>query len=596
MAINNSNTIFVYNENDPDSLDIALQYQNIHDLDLLHLIPVDCSTDEILADYSTFQLEVENPVKAAIAGLVNIYVIVLGYNVPGGFNDGADIISSTSRLSRINHTYLKEEKSALFDRRVFKRYNEQEDSTDRLDSDIALICSRIDGPNKEFVEKILFKTKCAYNTNEINGRFYLDPYSDLNGTLADQYQTKLTTFQTNVLPTLNLENCVTFFTDPYTDSIHHQLVEDSFYWGWFTDRGSIDFFRSTDTTRMFFYNADYDGAESIRYAAPDRWPQLALAGGYLSTAGAMSNPGIDGFLSPDPFFVALREQSTLGEAMLFSMPYFNWTISFFGDPLLRIVFPGTYQEELLDDRDVARSTNRELLNEILLEDFARLVAYGVYRDNRKEDIRYTISFSLDIPIEVDTLVLSNNLFKFPDFYDDQVSALSDKINLYLIERVLKDVKLEESLQLSEMNSIESYLSYFSIKVSSILSSYLNVTDSSLFYTEGSWNIELPIREESGEFEDYHFELEVSSEEDFSVIIHTVDSDLDQTNWSYEENENSFSSIPVEGVGSNFANRKIRYSSKSTQLLTTADIYYFRLRQKSSLGTYEYVTFEDIIWT
>jgi len=596
MAINNSNTIFVYNQNDPESLDIALQYQNIHDLDLSHLIPINCSSNEILSNYSIFQSEVENPILSAISGLSDIWVIVLGYNVPGGFYDGSDIISATSRLSRINHVYSKEERNPLFDRKVFKRYNEQDDSADRLDSDVALICSRIDGPNKEFVEKILFKSKCAFNTNEVNGRFYIDPYSDLNGTLADQYQTTITDFQSGILPSLNLEICATFFIDPYIDSVHHQLVEDSFYWGWFTDRGSEYFFRSTDTTRLFFYNADYDGAESIRYANPDRWPQLALANGYVSTAGAMSNPGIDGFLTPEPFFVALREQARLGEAMLFSMPYFNWTISFFGDPLLQMVFPATYQEELLEDRDIALVTNRELLNEILLEDFARLIAYGIYRDSRKEDIRDSVAFSLDIPLEVDLLVLSQNLLDGNDFYDIQINDLSDKINLYLREKVVKDVKVENNLELSEMSNIQDYLSYYSIKISSILSEYLNVTDSTLFYTEGSWTVELPILEESSSYEDYHFEIQVSSEEDFSTIIHTIDSEADQTNWTYEENENSYSGIPTEGVGSNFANRNIRYLSKNSELLTTAELYYFRLRQKSSLGTYDWRTFEDIIWT
>lgn len=596
MAIDNSNTIFVYNENDPDSLDIALQYQNIHDLDMNHLIGINCSSNEILADYSTFQSEIENPIKAAISGLVDIYVIVLGYNVPGGFYDGLDIISATSRLARINYSYDKEEKNALFNRKVFRRYNDIDDSNSTLDSEIALICSRIDGPNKKFVEDILFNTKLAFNTNEVNGRFYLDPYSDLHGIQADKYQNKLTNFQTNILPTLNLENCVTFFIDPYIDSIHHQLVNDSFFWGWFTDRGSEDFFRSTDTTRLFFYNADYDGAESIRYSSPERWPQLALGNGYLSSAGAMSNPGIDGFLLPEPFFIALREESTLGEAMLFSMPYFNWTISFFGDPLLSMVFPATYQENRYESREISFTTNRELLNEILLEDFARLVAYGIYRDNRKEDIRDSIAFSLDVLLEVNLLVLSNNLFENPDYYDEQISELSNKINLYLIERVLKDVKRENNLELSQMDSIENYLTYFSIKISSILSNYLDVTNSSLFYTEGSWTIELPIQNESVNFENFHFELEVSSDENFSTIIHSIDSDLDQTNWSYEEDENTFLPLPIDGVGSNFSNRTIRYQSKNNELLTTGEVYHFRLRQKSDLGTYAYRTFEDIIWT
>ena len=596
MSIYNFNTIFVYNENDPDSLDIALQYQNIHDLDVNHLIPINCSSNEILADYSTFQSEVETPILTAMSGLTNIYVIVLGYNVPGGFYDGLDIISATSRLSRINHAYSKQEKNALFDRKVFRGYNEELDSSDTLDSDKAIICSRIDGPNKDFVENILFRSKCAFNTNEVNGRFYLDPYSDLNGTLADQYQSKLTNFQSNILPSLNLENCITFFIDPYVDSIHHQLVEDSFYWGWFTDRGSGDYFRSTDTTRLFFYNADYDGAESIRYSAPERWPQLALGNGYVSTAGAMSNPGIDGFLQPEPFFVALREQATLGEAMLFSMPYFNWTISFFGDPLLRFVFPATYQEELFENRDIPSVTNRELLISILLEDFARLVAYGLYRDSKQEDVRETIALSTDILLEVKTLTLAHLMVITPDFYDNLISDLSDKINLYLLERVVKDVKIEESLELQDMDDIQDYLSYFSIKISEIISDYLDVSDSTLFYSSGLWSVELPIQEESVNFEEFHFEIQVSSDENFATILHTIDSELDQTNWTYEENENNFSGLPVEGVGSNFVNRKIRYESKASEFLTSSEIYYFRLRQKSSLGTYGYREFEDIIWT
>lgn len=596
MAINNSNTIFVYNENDADSLDLALQYQNIHDLDLSHLIPINCSSVEILSDYATFQSEVEDPIKLAISSLGSIYAIVLGYKIPGGFYDDGDIISSTSRLSRINHAYSKKTKNALFDRKVFRAYNSQNSSIDSLDSDIAIICSRIDGPNKAFVEDWLFNIKCAYNTNKVNGRFYLDPYSDLFGTLADKYQLQLVNFQNNILPTLNLETCVTTFIDPYIDSIHHQLYDDSFFWGWFTDRGSSDFFRSVDTTRLFYYNADFDGAESLRYSNPDRWPQLAIGNGYVSSAGSMSDPGIDGFLKPEPFFVALREQSRLGEAMLFSMPFFDWTVSFFGDPLLSFVFPSTYQDNLYDERDIASTTNRELLHSILLEDLARLVAYGIYRDDRKEDIRNSIAFSVDVPTEVDLLRLSHNLLIRDDFYDRYIASLTSNVNLYLIEKVVKDVSKENSLPPSEMNSIEDYLNLFSIKISSNLSGYFDIEDTSLFFDEGYWRVELDIQEESSSYEEYHFELQVSSDEDFTDIIFTKDSEVDQSNWFYEENEESFSQIPAEGVGSNFSGRKLRYISDIGEYLTSSEVYYFRLRQKSSLGTYSYRTFEDIIWT
>lgn len=594
MSVTKFNTIFVYNQNDVDSLDIALQYQNIHDLPLDQLIPINCSSTEILSDYATFQSEVETPILTAMGTLTDIWVIVLGYNVPGGFYDGSDIISATSRLSRINQTYSKKEKNPLYDRKVYREYNYQETGASSLDSNIALICSRIDGPNKSFVENLLFKSKCAYNTNEVNGRFYLDPYSDLVGTLADEYQSSLTTFQTSTLPTLDLEICVTTFIDPYVDSIHSLLVEDSFYWGWFTDRGTSDFFRETDTTRLFFYNADYDGAESIRYPSPQRWPQLALENGYVATAGSMSNPGIDGFLNPTPFFVALREQSTLGEAILFSMPYFNWTISFFGDPLQKIAFPGTYQDILLDRRE-GEATLREFYNEILFEDLARLVAYGLYRDERFENIRDAIAFSVNIELEYDMLVPAQNAVTTPDYYDLFIERIASTVALYIIEQVIPEVREENILSVNAMTSIEDYLDYYDITISSNLSSYFEIEDTSLLYDQGYWRTEVEIQQQSLEFENFHFELDVSESEDFSVILFSLDSQSDQTGW-YLEDEDGFVPITSEGVGSNYYGKKIRYVSQPAEYLDSSELYYFRIRQKSDLSTYSYRIFEDIIWT
>jgi len=590
MAISKDNTIFIYNENNADSLDLALQYLSIHNLDLDHLIPINCSDDEILSDYSTFQSEVENPILNALSNLDEIYVIVLGYKVPGGFSLNGNIISSTSRLSRIRHPLSMKFRNPLFDRKIFKRYNESISSGETLDSDKALIVSRLDGPNKEFVENIIYNSNIIYNTIKVNGRFYFDPYSDRAGTLANQYLNELLDFEDLTLPTLDLESCITTFIDPYVDSVHHQLINDSFYWGWFTDRGSKDFFRNTNSARVFFYNADYDGAFTVRDSVNiDTWPQLSLNNGYISTSGSMSNPVVDGFLRPNPFFIALREGATIGEAMLYSTPYLDWTISNFGDPLIEIAFPATYVKETLDNF-IQTGLDREELNEILFEDISRLLAYRNNRLNNQNNILNTVALSTDIPTEVDLLVKSNQMVQEKDFYDSTTNDFIRNLSNYLVLSVIPNYREDHGLNKSNMSEISDYLEDTGIKISELLANEFNIENSNLIYDEGYWSIEVQINEESN-----NFELQISNKNDFSNILLNIDSSVDETNWFFEERENIFSPLEEDGISSNFVGRRIKYISLSSQHLTRETIYYFRIRQKSDI-TYDWREFEDIIWT
>ena len=122
MSITTNNVVFVYRAGDSDSLEVARYYQSLHDLDDRQLISVPCSDTEILDNETEFNTQVLNPLDDALYGsasllindeygsFLNIWVIILGYNVPGGFYDDFDIISSTSRISRINYSYSKKNK------------------------------------------------------------------------------------------------------------------------------------------------------------------------------------------------------------------------------------------------------------------------------------------------------------------------------------------------------------------------------------------------------------------------------------------------------------------------------------------------------
>ena len=303
MSITTNNVVFVYRAGDSDSLEVARYYQSLHDLDDRQLISVPCSDTEILDNETEFNTQVLNPLDDALYGsaslLINdeygsflyIWVIILGYNVPGGFYDDFDIISSTSRISRINYSYSKKIRNDLYDRKVFKRF-------DAEDAEKCLIVSRIDAPTVAEAKYIIDNSEKVIKQRFVNGKLFFDPYSDISGNGAQEYTQLMLDFFEKVFPSLNLDYFSTVYLDPYIDSVLPYALNDSFVWSWFSDRGSSDFFRDSVTSRVFHYNADYDGAFTVRNSLWRGWPRLALEAGYTNSAGAMSMPGIDAFLNP----------------------------------------------------------------------------------------------------------------------------------------------------------------------------------------------------------------------------------------------------------------------------------------------------------
>jgi hypothetical protein len=87
-----------------------------------------------------------------------------------------------------------------------------------------------------------------------------------------------------------------------------------------------------------------------------------MSQGYVSSAGAMSDPTILGFLNPNPFFDALLRGATIGEAFLFSVPHVDWTISLFGDPLTYCSFPASdiVEEDIINEYEAWNIKSKNL--------------------------------------------------------------------------------------------------------------------------------------------------------------------------------------------------------------------------------------------
>ena len=125
MSINQSNVVFVYNNEDPDGIYFAKRYADIHNITEEQLIGIDTETEEIVDSFQDFKTQLEDPLREKLLELKSngreIYAIVLGWRIPGGFLHNGKIISATSRLSaiapiEIDHPLDLNKRNLLFNR------------------------------------------------------------------------------------------------------------------------------------------------------------------------------------------------------------------------------------------------------------------------------------------------------------------------------------------------------------------------------------------------------------------------------------------------------------------------------------------------
>ena len=337
MDITGNNVAFFYRAGDADSLEVAEYYRDARNVPGGQLVAIACSDEEVLSSPASFAAEVEDLVNTAITTPPlsgrDIYVIILGYNVPGGFYDGQDLISSVSRIMRIGHAYSKKQGNTFYIQKSENGLYVPSDNT------YAYIAARIDAPTVAAAKAIIDNNTSFIRQRVVNGRFYLDPYFGLSSELYDSYQAVLYEFAAKNIPQLKTPLRMTVTDDPYTDPAFACLEQDSFYWGGLADYASDSFFLSTNTTRVFLYSMDAEPAATIKDSTETQWVEVALNNGYCSAAGGMSATSPDEFLSANGFFTTLEEGGIIGEAFLFSLPYFNCPITFIGDPLATATFP-----------------------------------------------------------------------------------------------------------------------------------------------------------------------------------------------------------------------------------------------------------------
>jgi uncharacterized protein (TIGR03790 family) len=571
MAITSENVVVLYRENDADSLAFAEYYRALHLLENDQLVGVPCSGDEVLVDYDQFYDEVEGPLSNIIDDAYygrEVFAIVIGYGVPGGFMDGDDVVSATSRLSRMNHSYAKQTANPLFNRKTFKRFDSE-------DAALARIVSRIDAPSLETAKELLDNTKTFIRRGTANGTFFFDKYTIAETAEELAYEDDLDDFESRTLPILNVPTFKTTLWDEYTDVVVPRLHSDSFMWGWRSSRAGYTFFKDNLRSRVFLYNADEDGAAELRDADERRFPLLAISSGYVTTAGAMSDPTPSGYLRPRPFFEALFRGATVGEAFMFACPHVDWTMTLIGDPLVSVKFPvGTEIED-----GISQNAGWDMM----VDDLSSAVAFA-YRKNRK------VSDALSVILDYQELGVKLDLL--PSFL--RLADVTDQKWKLPFTRLISTTFQFISPPGQTASPIVRYFLDRDIKISSLLNDDVSLPDRFLL-PSGYWLAEDEIQHQSVRYTVYSFDLQVSLSENFGDLLIDTSTESSVSGWTYEKESGVFYAFPESGVPSAFAGQRVRYVADEGDYLDRGDVYYFRIRQRDDVGdTTDWRTFKAIV--
>lgn len=556
MSLLPENIIVVYRQGDSESLDFAEYYAAKHNIGYHQLIPIPCSSNEILSSYAQFKVEVEMPILLAISDeylLSSVKAILIGYKVPGGFMDGSDIIATGSRLSNINNPYSKQTPNPIYNRQIYSDYS-------FADSDLAMIVSRIDAPTLEIAKSVVDSGIIATRQGAVNGAFFFDNDAVTNNAQEIAYQQEMSEFESLVLPTLDLHTTKTVHWDEYTDIPLFRLNQDSFMWAWKADRAGYSFFQESRPIRVFLYNADKDGAGAVRNIDDKRWVVLALSSGYATTAGAMSDPTAAGYIRPTPFFESILRGTTVGEAFIYSLPYLDWTVCLFGDPLTKV--------------NIAAS--------VLPSDIITITsAFAKIKDNLANAMGYYAA-------RANALVsIRDQIFALKDF--DTTTALGQPLLLAITKAQQMGSVFQSTVNAlfkfaAPQQSIDNFLSSTGIQISPLIANATNaVVSIANQETKGSWIVDGTISQTSTLFFTYKFFIDIAYDSAFTTIFESSASNIDSLRWLYEKTQDAFVSVPLTGVTSSYIGRRVRYLGHT--VLPTGTIFYARIRQQNNLNAY-----------
>jgi len=294
----------LYRTASSDSRDFADYCAERLGVPLANLIPLPNATaDETLADYATFQAEVENDIAAyftlnpTVAS--NCCGFLIGYGVPGYFTVGGVSHSATSRLNRYGTAFSSQTDNPFYQRQTRITATE-------LGAEGLYLATRIDAPSLDDAKDLLDK---AISVNSLEALPETDVLNtdDEDFSRQDHYQEPLLVRSTDM-----------------------EILQNSgFFFGSDTNLQTI----YSSGSRVSFVETSSDCASSLR--STSTWlTQSLFNAGFASALGSADEP-FDAF-DIGSFFGTLLSGGTIAEAFFASTSRLDSTNVSVGSPLLEV--------------------------------------------------------------------------------------------------------------------------------------------------------------------------------------------------------------------------------------------------------------------
>ncbi len=299
-------TVVLYREASADSREFADYCVSELEIPLANLCPLPNATaNESLADYATFQTEVETDLAAWLAlnptVAANCSCFLLGHGVPGYFTSGGVKHSAISRLMNYGTAFSSQTANPLYNPATVARLTKTALGGKYL-------CTRIDADTLANAKTIIDRSLTVAALSAIPA--------------ADKLYSDETTYKAS-LACQHLR-IITAALDVFDD--------DAFVWG---DTGSPSF-NPPQGTQAVFVDDSADSASSLRTGSDPCF--YALTSKYGEYAAALGNSETADTFDAESFFEMLRIGGSLAEAFTVAIAHLDYTAVGIGSPLMTVAF------------------------------------------------------------------------------------------------------------------------------------------------------------------------------------------------------------------------------------------------------------------
>lgn len=353
MTIESNKILYIYNTNDEYSQQLAIEYSVIRQVPGINLLGLDVITSNLFPSRMDFEEKLLIPIVDKINSLGSfpetIHACVLGYRIPAGYRDGDNIISCCSAIAA---GFLGKDAPCRN-----PAYRTSEINSNVYDFGV-LPCCQLDLPSFPLMRRKLSEFSGYRNGVVSDGYLYFDRWSLKDDFVFDSYASELNSFEETFI-----KNYFKYYilTSQPIDELRSDFgfaQTDSFFWSAGLENLTSSFFLPKNkANRIFFFNADTDSFKSFRNDNSFGPAMAALNAGYVSAAGMMSElpetelifdqtdpydinvaNTVSCWIRPEPFFYSINKSYTILEAMYFSSPLLCCPMTYFCDPLCKVIF------------------------------------------------------------------------------------------------------------------------------------------------------------------------------------------------------------------------------------------------------------------